>query len=258
MSGVDALERRPGVLGLVAGTLVRPRTTLLTMGRIKRRWWGIPALLMLVVLIVTVVAYSRADCQYVHRLEMNHYLSSTTQGGRPPEPPTPLLITMAIRAGGRVVSTVVSWLAWSGALYLLLILLGQNDVGFGRVWALVLWSWMPYVVRGLIQSVTMTIAHRPIYNQGLSGLVVDSTPPPPMTFRYVIPTTNQRALASLLERVDVYLVWQLVLLVMGTMALTSLPRRKAIAVICGILVGFTLISLVPEFFPGTFARFRYF
>lgn len=258
MSGVDALERGPGILGLVSGTLVKPRATMLAMGRVKRRWWGIPALLMLVVLIVTVVAYSRADCQYVHRLEMDSYLSSPTQGHRPPEPPTPLLGTMAIRAGGRIVSTVVSWLAWSGALYLLLVLLGQNGTGFASVWALVVWSGMPQVVRGVIQSVTMTISQRPIYNQALSGLVVDSTPPPPMTFQYVIPTARQQALASLLERVDIYLVWQLVLMVMGTTALTRLPRRKAIALIGGIWVAFTLISLIPDFFPRTFARFRYF
>jgi hypothetical protein len=151
-----------------------------------------------------------------------------------------------------------SWIVWAGALYLALILLGQNGVGFGSVWTLVLWAWMPYVVRALLQSAYMTIVSRPVYNQGLSGLVVDRTPPPPMTLHYVIPTTNDVALASLLERFDVYLLWQLALMVVGVTALSKLSRKKAMVLTCGLWIAFALISLIPSFFPRTFARFRYF
>jgi hypothetical protein len=258
MAAADALRTQPSVLGVLAGTFIKPRATMLALDRVRWSWWTIPALLMVAVIILSVMAYSYADCRYIYQLEMDHYTSSSNQGGRPPEPPKPLPITMAIRAGGRLVSTCIAWLAWSGALYLALVLLGQNDVGFGSVWTLVLWAWMPYVVRGIIQSIYMTAAHRPLYNQGLSGLVVDNTPPPLMTFNYVIPTTNQLALASVLSRLDMYLMWQLALMVLGTMALTRVSGKKAIAVIWGIWVAFTLISLIPTFFPGTFARFRYF
>ena len=221
-------------------------------------WWGIPALLMVAVIVLSVVAYSQADCQYVHQLEMEQYRSSSNQMMRPPVAPKPLPITMAIRAGGRLASTLGSWVVWATALYLALILLGQNGVGFGSVWTLVLWAWMPCVVRSVLQSAYMMIVSRPIYNQGLSGLIVDRTPPPPMTFRYVIPTTNELALASLLSRFDVYLIWQLALMVMGVVALSKLSRKKAVALTCGLWIAFTLVSLVPSFFPGTFARFRYF
>jgi hypothetical protein len=258
MASVGALQNQPSIFRRLADTLIKPTATMAALSTVRRSRWAIPALLVVASIIGSVVAYSHADCQYVHRLEMDHYTNSPQQGGRPPEPPTPLPVTMAIRVGGRVVSTVVAWLAWSGMLYLGLVLLGQTGVGFGSVWTLVLWTWLPHAVRGIVQSVAMALVHRPIYNQGLSGLVVDNTPPPPMTFHHVIPTTNQLALASLLSRVDVYLVWQLVLIVMGTTALTRLSRRRAMAVILGIWLALTLISLVPTLFPGTFARFRYF
>lgn len=69
----------------------------------------------------------------------------------------------------------------AGALYLVLILLGHNEVAFGSVWTLVLWSSLPLVLRGILQSAYMTILERPVYNQHLSGLVVENRPPP-MTF----------------------------------------------------------------------------
>lgn len=246
-----------GALPLVIRMLVKPQAAMAALKAVNWRWWGIAAFLIIAVTIGTVVAYSYADCQYIYQLQADHF-NSSSQGGRPPEVPTPLPITMAIRAIGRMASTVLAWAGWSGALFLVVILLGHNGIGFGSVWTLVIWAWMPYVVRGSVQTVYMLAVGRPVYNQGLSGLVVDNTPPPPMTFEYVIPTASQQAMASLLSRIDVYVVWQLALLVVGTMALTSLTRRKATAVVVGIWLVLTLVTLVPSFFPGTFGRFRYF
>ncbi len=258
VAGIDAPAEQVGVFRLLAGALIKPKATMAALRKSRWTWWAIPAFLILTVTILTVVAYSYADCRYIYQLEMDHYASSANQGGRPPDPITPLPITMGIRAAGHVVSAGGAWLVWSGALYLALILLGQNGLGFGSVWTLVLWSWMPYAVRGVLQSIYMSVAHRPVYNEGLSGLVVDRTPPPMMTFNYVIPTTNEKALASFLARLDVYLIWQLALMVIGAMALTRLSRRKAVAVVVGIWLVFALVAMIPQLFPGTFARFRYF
>jgi len=258
VAATDAPSKQTGVFRLLFGALINPKATMAALRGARWTWWAIPVFLILVITVLTVVAYSTADCRYIYQLEMDHYASSPNQGGRPPDPITPLPITMAIRAAGRVLSAGGAWIVWSGALYLVLILLGRNGVTFGSVWTLVLWAWMPYAVRGVLQSIYMTVAHRPVYNQGLSGLVVDRTPPPMMTFNYVIPTTNEQALATFLARLDVYLIWQLALMVIGAMALTRLSRRKAVAVVVGIWLVFAVISLIPQFFPATFARFRYF
>lgn len=258
VAATDAPSKQTGLFRLLAGALIKPKATMVALRKSRWTWWAIPAFLILTVTILTVVAYSYAHCRYIFQLEMDHYASSANQGGRVPSPITPLPITMGIRVAGRVVSTGVAWIAWSGALYLALILLGHNGVGFGSVWTLVLWAWMPYAVRGVLQSVFMTLARRPVYNDGLSGLVVDHTPPPLASFDYVIPTTNEQALASFLARLDVYLIWQLALMVVGAMALARLSRRKAVAVVVGIWLVFALVALIPQFFPGTFARFRYF
>ena len=258
MRGGDAVRSRAGIRSFLSGIIVRPRATLLALSENARSWWGVPTVLLVAVVILSVVAYSYADCQYVHRLELEQYRSSGSQATRPPEPPTPLLITIAIRAGGRLLSQSVSWFAWSIALYLIVVLMGESEVSFGRVWKLLMWSSIPYVVRGVLQSGTMLLAKKPIYNQALSGLVVDHTPPPPMTFSYVIPTKNELILASILERMDIYLLWHMALLVIGLTTLTGFSRKKALGVTLGIWLVFTLIGTIPHFFPGTFARFRYF
>lgn len=243
---------------VLTGAVVKAREAMANLKETRWAWWGIPALLIVAVTIVTVVAYSYADCQYIYQLRMDHYASSPGQGGRAPEVPTPLMITMADRVARRVISIVISWLVWAGALFLILLLLGHGGVRFGSVWTLVVWAWIPHAVRGIVQSIYMTAVGRPVYNQGLAGLVVDKTPPPMMTFVYDIPTPNRQALASLLSRLDIYLVWQLVLMVMGVTALTTLSRGKARVLVVGLWLLFTLVAMVPAFFPGTFSRFRYF
>ena len=258
MGSSDSVWKQPGAFSLLVGILTKPRTTMPALGRNERGWWAVPALLTIVLIVFTVVAYSYADCQYVYRLELEHYRSAANQAARPPTAPTPQPITMAIRAAGRTVAQLVSWVAWGGALYLLVVLLGENETSFGAVWRVVLWASMPYALRSLIQSVTMFLMKKPIYNQALSGLVVDRTPPPLMTFNYVIPTRQQELLASILERLDIYLLWHLALVVIGVTSLTRFSRRKAGAVTLGIWLIFAVVTTLPHFFPGTFARFRYF
>jgi hypothetical protein len=258
MTGSERLKREPGIIAFLTGVLVRPKATLAILGRGGRAWSAVPALLMVVVTILMVVAYSHADCQYVHRLELEHYRNTGSQTSRPPVAPTPLPITMAIRTGGRLVSMFGSWIVWAAALYLLAVLFGENEVSFRAMWNLILWTSIPYAIRGALQSGWMAALKKPIYNQALSGLVVDRTQPPPMTFQYVIPTRQELALASLLGRLDIYLLWHLALVVLGLTVLTTFSRRKAAAVTLGIWVVFTLVAMVPHFFPATFGRFRYF
>jgi hypothetical protein len=258
MAGAEAREREIGLLMSLTGILIRPRAMLLALSCARHSWWGVAALLMVMVIVLSVVAYSHADCQYVYRLEMEQYRSSASQLTRPPVAPTPLPITMAIRFGGRLVSTLGSWVLWAGALYLVTVLSGESGVGFGGMWKLVLWASIPYAIRSVAQSAYMLAIKTPIYNQALSGLVIDRTPPPLMTFHYAIPTKQQLALASVFERLDIYLLWHLALIIVGLMVVAKLSRKKAVAITLGLWLVFALIGTVPHFFPRTFARFTYF
>jgi hypothetical protein len=123
---------------------------------------------------------------------------------------------------------------------------------------IVAWSWAPYVLRSIVQCLYMWLTGDPIYNPGLAGLVLDSTPPPPGGgYTYVMPTSAQQLWAALLAHLDVYLFGQLALVVLGLRREAGLQRKKALIVTA--LVGLFLGAVVIlTSFGGSLGRLRLF
>jgi hypothetical protein len=227
--------------------------------KVRKSGWWIPALLSVLVVVVLVFVQSRADCQHIYQIQLDYYAQHPEQPGCPTEAPSPPTMTLVLRAGGRVFGTIATWLVWAGGLYLAVIVLGQHGLSFGILLKLVLWSWAPYVVRGLIQIVYMWLSDDPIYNPGLSGLVIDHAPPPlGGGQRYVMPTHVQLALAALLSRLDVYLVWQLSLVLGGLGTASKLSRKQTALVTLVIWLVLVLLGIIPAVSPDTFSRLRLF
>jgi len=59
---------------------------------------------------------------------------------------------------------------------------------------------------------------------------------------------------AFLSHVDLFLVWNLILLVIGVMVTTHLPRRKAALVTLGVWLLLTALSLTPTLVGGLFAQ----
>ena len=123
---------------------------------------------------------------------------------------------------------------------------------------MIVWARMPLAIRSAVQAVYMVVSGTCIYNQGLSGLVYDRTPS--LTgatmgvgmvsavagaFRSAGPTRTQLVLATLLGRIDIYMVWSLLLTVAGVWTFAHLSRRKALLVTLGIWVVATAVGLLP-------------
>jgi len=238
--------------------LIRPSRALADLkDRHKRSWW-IPALLTLVLVAAPLVAgravsggqaiaIPRADSV---SMETAPGMISVSPGGLPIEqggepgmeetPAGPSLLTIV----GALAGTVVSWLLWGGALYVMTVFMGRSS-GFGQMFRLTVWTWLPYAVRGLVQTIYILATRQPIVNAGLSGLVVDRNVVSPLP-----PGPGQLALAGILGRVDLYLVWQVALLVLGLAVLTNLPRRKAFIATLVIWAVLTLLSIVPTILGG--------
>jgi hypothetical protein len=88
---------------------------------------------------------------------------------------------------------------------------------------IVAWASLPFALRDVLRVVYMLSAGHAINSPGLSGFL--STP---------------GFLAQLLTRVDIFLIWQIVLLVIGLATADSLPRGKAAA---GVIVVMSLVLL---------------
>jgi hypothetical protein len=240
-----------GPLATLVGIVLRPRKTMAALSEAKRRWWLIPAALLLIALIVHGIAYANANADYVYQLQVKFFESMPAEErgpmNEPPPQSAPHPLTVALPIGGRVVSAVVTWLIWAGLIALASTLLGHNGTGFGALFAMVVWARVPVTLRYLVQAIAMTLSGTPIYNQGLSGLVLDGAPPPmSRSFQtYVPPTRSAQVLAALLGKVDIYMVWTLILTALGIWAFAHVPKRRAVLITLGIWIIATLVTLLP-------------
>jgi len=240
-----------GPIRALLGIIARPRRTMDHLSTAKRRWWWLPALLMLGALALQGIFYARANAELMYQHQVDWFESMSEQqraplGELPPETdPHPLMVWLPI--GGRAIGTLVTWLVWAGLIALASTFLGHNGAKFGGYFAMIAWARIPFTIRDIVQGIAMATTNRAIYNQGLSGLVLDSTPAPMYSnFQpYVSPPRGEQVFAALLGRVDVYMVWSLVLTGIGIWAFGHLPRRRAILVTLGIWVIATAVSLLP-------------
>jgi hypothetical protein len=254
-------ERR-GLPRLLLGMIARPRVTLEYLNEYGRRSWLLPALLavLLVVLPVLVAAPHRAQQQreaVAAMLEQQGEQQEMTAREREQmeqamDIAANPFITTVFPAVAGAVGTMVGWLVWAGALYLGSMALGGRS-SFGQMFRMVVWTWLPYALRSLLQTVYILASGQIIANPGLSGFVVDNRAPVE-EMAVAPPSMGQMLLAGLLGRVDLFLFWNLILVLIGVMVVTRLPRRKAVVVTLGVWLLLTALSLAPTLIGGFFTQ----
>lgn len=121
------------------------------------------------------------------------------------------------------------WLILSIILHLGLMISGGN-VPQRAIFNLAAWTSLAIAVRCIIQILYMLISGQPILGDGLSGLVAENT-----------------FMAFVLGGLDVYLVWQFVMIFIGLHQANNLSKRKLAGLITmnGLLV--LLLAALPPF-----------
>jgi hypothetical protein len=123
------------------------------------------------------------------------------------------------------------WLGWlivGGTLHFVTTLLGgRGETGISM--NIVAWASLPLAVRNIVRLIYLVISHKLIESPGLSGF---------------ISTTDSNwslVLISILGMIDIYLIWYVILLVIGVRATTGLSARKSVgSVIIALLFIFGL------------------
>jgi hypothetical protein len=257
MTDTPVPNEKKSLLKLLLGVLLRPRATFTYLRENQPRSWIVPALLIALCIMLPVFAGTSAS-QTITDPSMNMGMPGgavvmpegrviVEGGGAPmPEMPAQPLALTLLQTAGALVSLPLTWLLWGGALYLASVFLGRSS-GFAPMFRLTVWTWIPYAVRGLLQAVFIWTTGQAISNKGFAGYVLDSAVP-----QMITPGPGKLALAGILGRVDLFLVWNLILLVIGLMAFTKLPRRKALVAVLVIWAVFALLSIVPAILGGMF------
>ena len=259
----ESSSDRKRVVRLLWGMIVRPRVTLEYLREQGPRTWWLPALLCVLLIVLPIVvaapitsrqareAFLAAQEQMGERLSEDMSAEERAQMEQAMSVTASPLITVVFPAVSGVVARAVGWLAWAGALYLAGLALGGRST-FGQMFRTVVWAWLPYAVRGLLQTIYILVSGELVANPGLSGLLQDSRSVQEMVV--APPSPGRMVLVALLSRIDLFLVWNLVLLVIGVRVVAQLPRRKATLLTVGVWLLLTALGLVPTLVGGLFAQ----
>jgi hypothetical protein len=226
------LEQRPARrfdFSRVRAVLFRPRRAFEEMTSEARATWLTPMLVLTVtaILVVLVAGYLRSRAAMLGEIELprdwefwspemqNNYMQAqqATQG------PVFMYIMPML---GSLSGLWLGWLLLAALLHFGSTLLGGRG-SMQSALNIVAWASLPFALRDILRIVYMLSAGHAINSPGLSGFL--STP---------------GFLAQLLTRVDIFLIWQIVLLVIGLAITDSLPRGKAAA---GVIVVMSLVLL---------------
>ena len=223
------LDQRPAPrfdLASVTAALFHPRQAFAETASESRPVWSAPMLLLSLTafMVVMVAGYlkSRAammgevplppDWQFWMPEMQNNYMQAqqATQGP---------VFTYVIPLVGVLSALWLGWLLLAGLLHLGSTLLGGRG-SMQSALNIVAWAGLPFALRDILRIVFMLSAGHAISSPGLSGFA-----------------GSAGFLFELLARTDVFLVWNVVLLVIGFGIADGLPRGKAFA-------GVVLVMLV--------------
>ncbi len=202
--------------------LIHPRQTFQEIASLSGSTWFTPLLILSIsaLLVVLVAGPIRQQAAQTGQFELPpeyQYLSpedqariqealAATQG------PVFIYVFPALSA---IVGIWMGWLVVGGLLHLNLTLLGGRGATSSAM-NLVAWSAMPFVVRDLVRVLYMLSADHLISNSGLSGFV------------QVTQNSISLFLNKFLSHVDLYLIWHILLLMVGVQVASGLTRRKSI------------------------------
>lgn len=142
---------------------------------------------------------------------------------------------------GILLSIWLGWLLVGGSLHLVVTLLGgRGDTGSSM--NLVAWAALPFALRDLIRAIVILISGQLINHPGLSGFVKPES-------------SNAAAFAAaFLGLIDVYLIWHIILLILGVQSGNSLSSSKAVlGVLVTIMLALalqTVLGFLPTLFGG--------
>lgn len=249
-------RKSPWLFHWILEILIRPRATIQLINKEQKHIWLTPLVVLsvLAILVLVIAAPIRRnaiqmglttppDFQYYSAdQQAQFYNAQTTQT-------SPLFMYVF----PILFSLVAIWLSWfilGSVLHLALTLSGSRALSI-KSYNMVGWSMVPLGVRSLVQIIAMIITRSTINGAGLSGLVSAEA------------TGVTAYLAALLGLIDIFFIWHIVLLILGTRDYSGLARKKALSATLISLFIFMIIFALPGFLQSilstlSFTRYYFF
>lgn len=232
-------ENRTSVWRALYGWIDQPRKTLRYVIR-EPRWplWLAPALAIVVALVLVTVVSAPSASELARKqaeVQLETQMGSLSgeqleQVERSVETFTSPLFIGATGIALGILGLILTWLFRGGVLFFISYLFG-TDSRYVQAVTLVLWSWLPFALRDLLNAAYVLVSGQMVLNRGLSFLVA--------TGDQVQDAGN--LLYGFLSMVDPFLVWHLVLVALGLAVVT---RTTTVKVAIGTVAYWVLTAVV--------------
>ncbi len=224
----------------------KPRTTLQKVTEQEKGVWLAPLLILAVMAVIVVLVAGPirqqaammgnnlpADFEYWMPEEQERYLASQASMTGP-------AFMYIFPALGALAGIVVRWFLMGSVLHIVLTLAGSRSSNTAAL-NLVSWASLPYALRSVVQIVGMLVSRSVISKSGLSGFISAEA------------GGFGLFMGALLAFVDIYLIWQVVLMLTGVVPMSRLAKGKAWALtLVAVLLVLALFAL-PGFIGARFS-----
>jgi hypothetical protein len=242
--------KRPLRFDWIFPVLFKPGRAMREIAQEENGAWLLPLLLLSLLVVAGVLVSGPLRVQYL--LSQPPQLPPDFQYYAPEQqqkfleaavPNTGATVIYLLPALGALAGVWVSWFLLGAILHLGVTMSGGRG-SLGRDLNLTAWGSLPFAVRSIVQSGYMLIANQLIARTGLSGF---------------IPSDATGALAfagAVLALFDVYLVWQIILLTIGSSAGAGISKSKAFWAVLAAVVVLLALQALPAFIGAQFRDFN--
>ena len=235
------VEQKPQkfVLQWFLPILVKPRKIMSEIAEKEHAVWMAPLLALMVTALLLVLVssplvgqFSQSATQpemyeYYSPEQQQQYQDAVNMGASP-------VVTVIFPLLGKFVGIWLGWIILGSILHLSLTLNGSRSNTRSAL-NIVAWSSVPFLIRDIIQIVAILVTKQLITDPGLSGFIAAEA------------TGFTLFLKSMLAFIDLYFIWQLVLIGIGSIKISGLKASKAwlATLIAGLI--FLILKSLPGF-----------
>lgn len=243
MTDSKEVAASPGIFRSLAGIIDRPQSTLAAIYASPRWKWVVPVLL----LVVSLVALNLVSAPYTAELsreQIRRQMASMPEeqaelvASQLDQFSTPLFVGMTASISS-VIGLAIALLIAGAVLYFGGLIIGA-ELDFSPMVTVAAWTWLPFFVRNVVESVWIYVRGGLIVNPGLSWLVSVGDA--------VKDAGNISYFA--LSFVQIYVLWHLVLIWAGLRGAGRVSRPKATILV----VIYAAIGLAVRWIPALIAR----
>lgn len=219
--------------------LIKPRKTLAEIAEKEYAVWIAPLVVLMVSALILVLVSSPfigqssqngsqpEMFQYYSPEQQQQYEDAVNMGASP-------VVTIVFPLAGKFLGIWVGWVLLGSILHLSLTMNGSRS-SIRSALNVVAWSSVPFILRDLVQIIAILATKQLILQPGLSGFIAEGT------------TGFNSFLVALLAFVDIYLIWQIVLIGLGAMKISGLKAGKAwLATMIAVII-FMILKALPGF-----------